>query len=117
MRVMEYDMEDQLQSALDLYRELVGTERPLKKVATPFRNTGIKNVASTPITTGPWLRCPWCKGEFDEPTFALGTGDPAKADGRDKAAKKLLNAEDIKKIVDVYRVGVEDVIWRRRVIW
>ena len=30
IKVMEYDMEDQLQSAVDLYQEIVGTERSIK---------------------------------------------------------------------------------------
>ena len=95
MRVMEYDMEDQLQSALDLYKEIVGTDRPLKKVATPFRNVGTRNIASTPITSGTWLRCPWCKGEFDERAFIRGTGDPARFDK--KATQGLLDDDDSKK--------------------
>ena len=74
IQVMEYDMQDQLQSSVDLYLEIVGTSRPLRQVATPLRNVGNKNVAAQPVAEGPWLRCPWCKGEFDERTFVSQEG-------------------------------------------
>ena len=95
-------MEDQLQSAVDLYLEIVGDGRKLRDVKTPFRNAGIHNEASRPITTGPWLRCPWCKGEYDEKTFAKGTGDPSKQKGK-KAEKDLLDPDDIKKADPAWR--------------
>ena len=90
-----WNMESQVKKAVDLYTELTG--RTLKKVTTPFRSlTSKKGTIAAPITDGPWLRCPWCKGEYDEKCFERGTGDPAKADAKRKAAaKKLLDPEDI----------------------
>ena len=93
IQLMEYDMQDQLQSAIVLYKEIVSDCGTLRSAKTPFRSNGSRHLAAQPVTTGPWLRCPWCKGEFEETAFARGTGDPAKHDKR--ASKKLLDASDV----------------------
>ncbi|MDP7499719.1 MAG: reverse transcriptase domain-containing protein, partial [SAR324 cluster bacterium] len=67
IRVMEWDMQDQINQTIELYRELLDDpEKPLRKCSTPFRSAKVKGGIAKPVTTGPWLKCPWCKGCFDE---------------------------------------------------
>jgi hypothetical protein len=93
IRCMEWGMEDQIMASVDLYTELKGGSRPFKKVATPFRSKATRRGVGAPITEGPWIKCPWCRGCFDEKSFIKGTGDPAKSDA--KAKKLLLEDSDI----------------------
>ncbi len=93
IRCMEWGMEDQIMASVDLYTELKGGSRPFKKVATPFRSKATRRGVGAPITDGPWIKCPWCRGCFDEKSFIKGTGDPAKSDA--KAKKLLLEDSDI----------------------
>ncbi|MDP7561187.1 MAG: Ty1/Copia family ribonuclease HI, partial [Planctomycetota bacterium] len=93
---MEWDMQDQINQTIELYRELLDDpEKPLRKCSTPFRSAKVKGGIAKPVTTGPWLKCPWCKGCFDERTFDKGSGDPEKVERQ--ASKKLLEDKDIRE--------------------
>jgi len=71
---MTYNMEDFFRSCCTVYKSLMNIPDAtvLKRTSTPFEDDEPKRApARSPNTSGPSLRCPWCRDCFPEKDWHL----------------------------------------------